>query len=453
MQVLTPTPGIVGRVLRRGEEGYEHYRQGTCWHARVPAKYPEYIVIPTSDEDVVGAVQLARREGLSVAVRSGGHSWAGSHLRDDSVLIDMVNMRHVEIDRDALTAVAQPGAKGSEVAEMLAAQQLYFPTGHNIGISLGGYLLQGGFPWAGREYGPSCMSVTGIDAVTMDGELVHADENENADLLWAARGAGPGFFAVVTRFYLKLYPRHAVTMTTSFVFPRECVPDVFRFLHENGTKTPTELTAAIARLDLADGEPCVMMSATAFTDTEEEARAQLAIFDALPFRDKALAVREYRPASHTTLTKESQSVIDDELRWIADNIFTHADFDEMWPTLERMLDTWPAAPSHFVVASWSGSPTEPVRPSMAFSVEDELYYAMYTAWEDPADDEKYISWTTDHMKSWEPQTTGTMLADENLLHRPSRFVSDENLARLDELRGKWDPEHRFVAWLRRPDGK
>src|SRR4249919_3522701 len=87
--LLTPTPGIVGRVLRRGAEGYEHYRQGTCWHARVPANFPEYIVVATSDDDVVGAVQLAHLEGLSIAVRSGGHSWSGSHLRNDSVLIDM----------------------------------------------------------------------------------------------------------------------------------------------------------------------------------------------------------------------------------------------------------------------------------------------------------------------------------------------------------------------------
>jgi len=451
MLLLTPTPGIVGRVLRRGDEGYEHYRQGTCWHARVPDQYPEYIIVATDDDDVVGAVQLARREGLTVAVRSGGHSWSGSHLRDDSVLIDMVNMRRVEIDPDALTAVAEPGAKGSEVAEMLAAHQLYFPTGHNVGISLGGYLLQGGFPWAGREYGPSCMSVTGIDAVTMRGELIHADEYENSDLLWAARGAGPGFFAVVTRFYLKLYPRRPVTMTTSFVFPRDCAPAVFRFLHDVGTRTPTELTAAIARLDLAEGEPCVMLSATAFTDTEQEAREQLAIFDELSIRARALAVREHRMASHTTLTKESQSVIDDNLRWIADNILTHADFDQMWPTLERMLDTWPPAPSHLVAACWSGSPNEPKRPSMAFSVEDELYYAMYTAWEDPADDETYIAWTTDHMRSWEPQSTGTMLADENLLHRPSRFVSAANMVTLDECRATWDPEGRFVSWLRRPD--
>jgi hypothetical protein len=44
-----------------------------------------------------------------------------------------------------------------------------------------------------------------------------------------------------------------------------------------------------------------------------------------------------------------------------------------------------------------------------------------------------------------------MLADENLQHRPSRFVSDESLAKLDELRAEWDPEGRFVSWLGRPD--
>ncbi|MEU8785309.1 FAD-dependent oxidoreductase [Streptomyces sp. NPDC048637] len=115
-------------------------------------------------DDVVGAVRLARREGLRIAVRSGGHSWSASHLRDGTVLIDLSNLRHVAVDREAMTGTAQPGIKGSEFSAVPADQNLFFPTGHCSGVSLGGYLLQGGFAWAGRDYGPACMSGTGIDA-------------------------------------------------------------------------------------------------------------------------------------------------------------------------------------------------------------------------------------------------------------------------------------------------
>lgn len=451
MIVVTPESGIAGRVLRRGDEGYEQYRQYTCWHDRVPDRYPEAIVIATTDDDVVGAVRLATREGLGIAVRSGGHSWAASHLRDGTVLIDLANMRQAELDQAGLTAIVQPGLKGSELGAILAARGLYFPVGHNEGISLGGYLLQGGFAWAGRDYGPACMSVVAIDAVTAEGELVHADENENPELLWAARGAGPGFFAVVTRFHLRLYPRRAVTMTSAYIYPPECLTEVFGFIHEVGRSTPTELTGVITRLPITGGEPAVLLNAVAFTDSEVEARDQLALFDTAPFRSRALMADVGRITDHTTLTRESASVIDDRLRWIADNIFTHASFDELRPVLEEMVLDWPSAPSHLVLANWGGYEGAPERPTMAFSVEDELYYAMYTAWHDAADDDEHIAWTTGHLRAWEPLATGTMLADENLQHRPSRFVSDESLAKLDELRAEWDPESRFVSWLGRPD--
>lgn len=75
---------------------------------------------------------------------------------------------------------------------------------------------------------------------------------------------------------------------------------------------------------------------------------------------------------------------------------------------------------------------------------------MYAAWTDPADDQKYTSWVTDHMRAWEPYASGIQLADENLLNRPYRFVTTENLQRLDDLRAKWDPEGVFVSWLGRP---
>ena len=54
--------------------------------------------------------------------------------------------------------------------------------------------------------------------VTADGALVRADASQNADLLWAARGAGPGFPAVVTRFYLQTYPAPRVMWHDTWTF-------------------------------------------------------------------------------------------------------------------------------------------------------------------------------------------------------------------------------------------
>ena len=87
---------------------------------------------------------------------------------------------------------------------------------------------------------------------------------------------------------------------------------------------------------------------------------------------------------------------------------------------------------------------------MAYSLEDELYLALYTVWSDPADDPRYETWAADHMRSMEHLATGIQLADENLGQRTAKFVEDENLARLDRVRADYDPEGRFHAWLSRP---
>jgi len=452
MKLTASATGIDGRVLRRGEEGYEHLRRGAVWHAGVPERYPEVIVLATSEGDVVAAVRLAIRLDLKVAVRSGGHSWSGSHLRNGSLLIDMSNLRRVEIDAGSMTATVQPGVRGSEVLSMLREQDLFFPVGHNYAVGIGGYLLQGGFGWAGRDYGPACMSVTAIDVVTAGGELIHADETENAELLWAARGAGPGFFGVVTRFHLRVYPLRRVTMGSRYYFPASCAAEVFRFLHDIGRETPLELAVLVQRNALTDYEPAVILGAVAYTDTEAEARAQLALLETCPVRSEALGSDLYQPTTHgADELDESTAVPNEARRWIADNISTNAGFDEIWPGVESIIADMPAAPTYLMAFNWDGLPSAPQRPDMAFSLEGELCYSLYTAWDDAAADVSHRDWTTESMRVLEPHAWGTMLSDENLLNRPSRFMAGENLERLDALRAEWDPEGRFVSWLGRPE--
>jgi FAD/FMN-containing dehydrogenase len=451
MLALTPVPGIEGKVVRRGGEHYENLRRGTCWHDRVPERYPEVIVIASSDSDVAGAVRLARDEGLGVAVRSGGHSWSGSHLRDNTVLIDMSNLRHVEVDLETSTGTVEPGITGVELSAMLATHGLFFPTGHSTGVGIGGYLLQGGFGWQGREYGPACLSVTAIDAVTADGELVHADENENSDLLWAARGAGPGFFAVVTRFYLTFYPRRPITMTSIYAFPPTSAKRVFEFVHEIGRDTPLELLALITGDPRGGDGPGIVLVGKAYTETEREAREQLSLLETFDGLGETVMAQAYEQTDHVTLTRTADGGrFDDTKRWLSDNMGTKADFADLWPTMESLIESWPAGwRTHLMVFNWD-NPAAPPRPDMAFSIEGDFFYGLYAEWSDAADDDKMTDWATGHMRAWEPQATGMALSDENLINRPFPFVSDDNLTRLDELRAVWDPQGLFVPWLGRP---
>ena len=126
-------------------------------------------------------------------------------------------------------------------------------------------------------------------------------------------------------------------------------------------------------------------------------------------------------------------------------MWTHAPVSELIAGIEEIARTLPPAPSAMLWVNWGGD--GPPRPSMAFSVDDETYIAVYAVWDDPADDERYVSWPEERMRAMEHLSTGIQLADENLGRRPARFVSDEHLARLDEIRAQYDPDGRFHPWM------
>ena len=87
---------------------------------------------------------------------------------------------------------------------------------------------------------------------------------------------------------------------------------------------------------------------------------------------------------------------------------------------------------------------------MAFSMEDDLYIALYSVWQDAAKDAEHQAWVTGHMKRLEPFASGIQLADENLGARPFKFISDANFKRLEALRAKYDPGALFHSYMGLP---
>lgn len=439
--------GIAGHVFRRGEHGYEEARRGSVWCAGVPDRYPSVIVQAQDENDALAAVRLARDEKLKIAVRSGGHSWPGNHLRDGTVLIDVNALKDASVDVGAMTATAQPGLRGSDLNGLLADYELFFPTGHCRTVCIGGYLLQGGYAWHGRAYGPACMSVIGIDAVTAAGELVHADENQNTDLLWAARGAGPGFFALVTRFHVMVYPRPRIHMFSVYRWLKEDFEEVFRWAHAIGKQTELELIGMVYRDDALSKDPLIQMTGIAFADSTIEAKKLLAELETCPARPRVVQAATFMRQSLANLTAGSDSHYLPDRRYIADNVW-YDNFEPLIPGMKTIIDRFPPHPSHVMWTNW-GYVKAPLRNPMAWSLDGDFYWATYAAYRDPTEDEKYKKWITDRFRTLEPYSKGVQLADENLINRPARFISDENMTRLDELRAQWDPDGLFPTWLGR----
>ncbi len=438
------------RHFRRAGAGYDEARRATVWNALVPQRFPDVIVQASSSADVVVAVRYARANGLSVGIRSGGHSWAANHLRDGGMLLDVSRLDVCRVDRDAMIAVVGPGKGGSVLATELERQGLFFPSGHCRGVALGGYLLQGGYGWNSRVLGPACESVLALDVVTADGEHIRCDAEHHPDLYWAARGSGPGFFGVVTAFHLRLYPKPPVCGSSLYIYPFEAADEIYAWARAISADVDrrVELQIVASRSMPSSGldAPGIVLASPVFADTDDEAKDAVALLDTCPARAQALMAVPYAPTNLPSWYEAVMSNYLSDHRYVADNMWTSASAAELLPGVRNILETMPPHPSHFLWLNWGPSPA---RQDMAYSLEDEVYLALYSGWADPADDEKYGDWARSNMAAMSHLATGIQLADENLGARPARFATDTAMARLDAVRAQYDPDGRFYAWMGR----
>lgn len=434
--------GSRGSTYRRGEPGYDAARRATMWNQDVPERYPDLVVQAESDDDAVAAVRRAARAGMRVAVRSGGHSWSGNHVRDGGLLLDLSRLSSIEVDRAAMRAVVGAGAQGSAVAAALGRQGLFFPAGHCLGVCVGGYLLQGGFGWNGRALGPACESVVGIDYVDPEGRLRHASETEDADLLWAARGAGPEFFGVVLRFHLRVYPQPRFVGLAAATYPIDRMDEVFSWAREIGPDVPESVDLnlmASRRARLVRGQGIEVL-APVFEGSWSQGRRATSFLASRP-RGASMVLpltRVRLPSLYRGVMRHYPS----STSWRVDNMWTHASYDELRPGLHRAVETMPGRPSHLLWMNWM---PRRERADMAFSAEDDVYLCLYGGWSDPADAEQARAWAPSRMAEMAHLSTGSQLADDP--GRPARVWTEPHAARLAEVRRRHDPDGRFHPWI------
>lgn len=190
-----------GSVLTSADAAYDGARQ--LWNGMID-KRPALIVRCAGAADVAAAVNQARKQGLPLAVRGGGHNIAGSALCDNGLVVDLSAMRAVHVDAAQRRAQVDGGATLRDVDHETQAWGLATPLGINSTTGVGGLTLGGGFGWLSRQHGLTIDNLVAADIVTADGARLHVDADHEADLFWAIRGGG-GNFGAVTRFEFALH--------------------------------------------------------------------------------------------------------------------------------------------------------------------------------------------------------------------------------------------------------
>ena len=446
---------VRGRLVLRGEDGYEQARVGRIFNARTPDRYPAAVLEVADKQDVVAGVRLAAQRGWTVSVRSGGHSWAAWSVHDDALLLDLAALHGIEYDERTGIASVGPATKGAlELAPFLLDRDRAFPGGHCAGVGMGGYLLQGGQGWNGRLKGWACQSVVAVDVVTADGELVRADATQNADLYWAARGAGPGFPGVVTAFHLQTYPKPPVMWQDTWTFHLDDAEAVVHWLHAVLPALDRRVEPVMAATRLPDvplydgiahpGGTVLLLHTTVMADSDQEALALLDVFDHGPLAGRELG----RATSPTTIAQESVAQVaqnPDGYRYAVDCAWSNAPAEVLAPLL---LDIWRSLDTEHSFSIWYGWAPNRTLPDMAFSVEGNVYVATYLIYQDAADDDKYRNRVHELTAAVAREGgVGVYLGDTDFTRRQDRFLTDENFARLEAIRAARDPQGRIASYL------
>jgi FAD/FMN-containing dehydrogenase len=223
---------VRGRVIAPGDDAYHQARTVSLGGID---RHPAVIVKVADATDVAHVVALARETGIELAVRSGGHSGAGHGVSHGGIVLDVSDMKGLEIDVEGRTAWAETGLTAAEVTTALAAHGLAIGFGDTGSVGIGGITLGGGVGYLVRKFGLTIDDLLAAEVVAADGQTLHVDAESHPDLFWAIRGGG-GNFGVATRFRYRLHPLDGVVggmlvlpatadVVAGFIAAAEAAPD------------------------------------------------------------------------------------------------------------------------------------------------------------------------------------------------------------------------------------
>ncbi len=224
-----------GRVISPDDAGYDQAR--TVFYGGFD-HHPAVIVRVADATDVSRVVSLARETGLELAVRSGGHSNAGHSVSDGGIVLDLGEMRALDIDVAGRTAWAQTGLTAGEYTTTAGAHGLATGFGDTASVGIGGITLGGGVGFLVRKHGLTIDDLLAAEVVTADGQLLRADAETHPDLFWAIRGGG-GNFGVATRFQFRLHPLGTIV---GGILMLPAMPEVIASFVAQAQAAPEELS-------------------------------------------------------------------------------------------------------------------------------------------------------------------------------------------------------------------
>jgi FAD/FMN-containing dehydrogenase len=434
-----------GELVLPADADYGEAR--SVWNGMIDRR-PALIARCTGTSDVIAAIGFARSEGLTVAVRGGGHNVAGNATCDGGLVIDLSPMKGVQVDAEARTVRAQGGLTWGELDRETQAFGLATTGGLVTSTGIAGFTLGGGIGWLMRKHGLACDNLISADLVTADGQTVRASETENPELLWGLRGGG-GNFGVVTEFEFRLH-RVSQVLGGLVAWPAQAAGDVLRFWRNWVHGTPDELCTMAAFL-YAPPEPFVPpevqgtpIFAIACFHLDPEGNAE---DDLRALRDLDPAVDVLGPMPYTAIQGMFDGGVPRGSRNYWRSGYVDALTDGAIDAILSHADRIPAPLGQLHVHQLGGAMSRVPDGATAFGNRDAGFLMNYIGlWLEPAEDEANTAWVRAAADAMEPYGTGAryvnFLADEGEAGVRSAYET-EAFTRLQKLKSRYDPTNFF----------
>jgi FAD/FMN-containing dehydrogenase len=444
---VTPDPALLddlagsisGRVLAPADDGFDAARRV---HNGLVDRNPALIIRCRSAADAAAGVRFARSAGLDVCVRGGGHNVAGRAVVDGAVMIDLAEMKGIQVDPGARTVRAEGGVTWAELNGAAAEHGLAVTGGAISTTGIAGLTLGGGLGWLMAKHGLAADNLLAVELVTADGEVLDVTEDSAPDLFWALRGGG-GNFGVATTFTYRAHPLDMVTGGL-IAHPFEAAADMLRFYRDAAAACNDDTTvfAGVVHAPVGSGHKLAAM-VVFHTGEAEQAEQDLAPFTSWGSPLVVDVGRMPYPVMNTLLDAGYPAGALNY--WLSS--FTRGLTDELIDTVVERFTSVPSPMTVVLLEHFHGAVTRIGVTDAAVPHRTEGWNLLVpSVWMDPAATDENIAWTRETHKALAPhldERRWLNYLDDDQGDDAVRAAYGPNYARLLEVKRRYDPENVF----------
>jgi len=429
-------PELTGRIILPGELQYNAARKefNTFFN-----KFPLIIVFAQETKDVVNAVRWARYRDVPIRIRSGRHNYEGLSVVNAGIVIDVSEMKRVEVDHKRGTATVQTGLRDIELYEKLGAEGLVVPAGLCPTTGIAGFTLGGGQSSLSRQWGLTIDHLLALEMVDANGNVLHANADKHADLFWALRGGGGGNFGICTAFRFRTHQIDTVAYAKIDWDLRDLEP-VLRTWQQYTVPDADERLTPL--LTIVSGQQSLLFMQGIFLGSAKKLRHLLEPLLRAGSPQK-VTIEEIPWLKAVSLIAATQP--DSEPFKSVGPFIDHLLPEEGIATIRRFISEPPTSSVSLLFHGLGGAVARVPRQATAYFYRNALSnMSLWATWNTPEGAALGIHWIEDFYKAMRPFTRGVYVntPDLSIKNWPAAYYGS-NFERLTLVKAKYDPKNVF----------